>query len=126
MKAAQAAVAAADARGESKGAEQRGGVKAAEAAEAAAGAQGEADGAEQRGAKRSEASVAPPGMALGCCYRCAGAGAVQTKAGLRPIEWACHQLAHPNAAASPRMDGFSSACRWTRGRTMLWISQSNG
>ena len=107
-------------------AEQRGGVKAAEAAEAAAGAQGEADGAEQRGAKRSEASAAPPGMALGCCHRCAGAGAVQTKAGLRPIEWACHQLAHPNAAASPRMDGFSSACRWTRGRTMLWISQSNG
>ena len=74
-------------------AEQRGGVKAAEAAEAAAGAQGEADGAEQRGAKRSEASAAPPGMALGCCHRCAGAGAVQTKAGLRPIEWACHQLA---------------------------------
>ena len=56
-------------------------MKAAEAAEAAAGAQGEADGAEQRGAKRSEASAAPPGMALGCCHRCAGEGAVQTKGG---------------------------------------------
>ena len=94
-------------RGEAS-AEQRGDAKAAAAAEAEADARDEGEGAEQRVSKRSEASAAPPGMALGCCHRCAGAGAVQTKAGPRPIEWACHRLAHPNAAASPRMDGFSS------------------
>ena len=70
MKAAQAAVAAADTRGEGEGAEQRGAkrgeasaaqradAKAAQAAVAEVDARDEGDGAEQRGAKRGEASEA--------------------------------------------------------------------
>jgi len=70
VKAAQAAVAAADTRGEGEGAEQRGAkrgeasaaqradAKAAQAAVAEVDARDEGDGAEQRGAKRGEASEA--------------------------------------------------------------------
>ena len=119
-KAAAAAEAEAEARGEGDGAEQRGAQRGkasaeqrgnAKAAEAAADARDEGEGTEQRSTKRSEASAAPSGMALGCCHRCAGAGAVQTKAGPRPIEWACHRLVHPKCSGIAE-DGWLFIGMW--------------